>query len=153
MSETPFSSVSAAPKLVSGYLALLAGLSISALAGVWPTWHVCGSPGLISAIWAACVNLAVFVPSLACIWFVRRRFGQVAAGKAFVLTGVVRIGLMIVIAFGLASQAGAEASAFWLWAGGLYVVLVIVEAAWLARGLSFRRPALTESSSHDSTCQ
>jgi hypothetical protein len=32
-----------------------------------------------------------------------------------------------------------EDNAFWLWAGGLYMVMVIMEALWVARGSAAAR--------------
>ena len=131
-------SVTAVPKLSSGTLMVLAGLGVLSLVGVWPTWHLCGAPGLVSAAWAVGVNIVVFTLSLAGIWVVARRFGLIAASKVFMFTGLVRIALLVGIAFAVASLAGVQGAAFWLWAGGLYVALVMMEAVWLASSVSGR---------------
>ena len=137
-------SVTAVPRLVGGALLVLAGLGILSLVGVWPTWRLCGASGLVSAAWAAGVNIVVFTLSLAGIWVVARRFGLVAAGKVFMFTGLVRIAMLVGIAFTVASLAGGQGAAFWLWASGLYVALVMMEAVWLARSVSGRRPRAAE---------
>lgn len=132
-------SVTADPHLAGGASVVLAGLAILSLAGLWPTWRLCGAPGLVSAAWAVGVNIVVFTLNLAGICIVGRRFGLIAVGKFFMLTGMVRVMLMLGIAFIVASLAGERGSAFWLWAGGLYVVLVMMEAVWLANSVSGRR--------------
>jgi len=132
------------PKLASGALMVLAGLGISSLVGIWPTWRLCGAQGLVSAAWAAGVNVIVFALSLGGIWVVARRSGLIAAGKVFMFTGLVRVALLVGIAFAVASLAGEQGAAFWLWACGLYVALVMAEALWLARGVSGRRARSSE---------
>jgi len=138
--------VAATPRLVHGVLMALAGLVAVSSLGAWPTWRFCGKAGLVAAAWAVAVNVVVFSISLAGVYWVARRKGLLAAGKTFMYTGVPRIALMVAVGFLAAGVAGVGGAVFWLWTGGVYVALVMIEATWLARSLAGRtgRPKTEE---------
>ena len=55
----------------------------------------------------------------------------------FAFSGIVRIALLIGVALLVARELHIQDNAFWaflLWVGGLYMVMVFMEALWVARG-------------------
>jgi hypothetical protein len=116
---------------------VLAGLAVAAALGAYPTWSVYGVPGLVSAAWASAINVGVFALSVTATCWVGRRSGPKAAGSVFMFSGVLRIALLIGAALLVARALRIEDNAFWaflLWVGGLYMVMVFMEALWVARG-------------------
>jgi hypothetical protein len=125
--------------LARGMGMVLAGLAAAALLGAYPTWSVYGWHGLTCGAWAAGINVVVFAISVAATCWVARVSGPTAAGKAFMFSGVLRIALLGGAAVLAARVLGIEDNAFWLWAGGLYMVMVIMEALWVAGGAAAAR--------------
>jgi hypothetical protein len=118
---------------------VLAGLAAAALLGAYPTWSMYGWQGLTSGAWAAGINVGVFALSVAATCWVARVSGPTAAGKAFMFSGVLRIALLGGASLLAVRVLGIQDNAFWLWAGGLYMVMVIMEAMWVARGSAAAR--------------
>jgi hypothetical protein len=125
--------------LARGMGMVLAGLAAAALLGAYPTWTMYGWKGLTSGAWAAAINVVVFALSVGATCWVARVSGPTAAGKAFMFSGVLRIGVLAAVAFLVVRTLRIDDNAFWLWAGGLYMVMVIMEALWVARGSAAAR--------------
>lgn len=105
------------------------------LAGGYPAYRYAGWPGVISAVVAAAIVLAVMIASEWFVLRVQRKSGTLAATQVLFGAAVVRIPVTVALALGAKSLARLPAKPLLLWVAFLYVLLVVVESVWLSRKL------------------
>ncbi len=109
-------------------IAIIASVLMAAVTVVAVAWWTGGPTEALSAMTAVAMNAAVVGLTVPVVRHMAKKHGSLAAGKAFVAMGLVRLPLLLGAGIAVTRLWSFAGTRFWFWVVGVYVVLLCAEA-------------------------